>query len=81
MEKRCAYFGCMSPMFHSENPRQKYCCRKCCTLANTRSERSRATQNARHAAIMANPALRKKKSRRSSRAAYLAGRLPRWMYD
>jgi hypothetical protein len=83
MEKRCAYFGCMHPMFTPTSPTQKYCCHECTVKANNKSARAVAAHKVRDAAISADPEKRKKRSYAAAAYGYKNAmnvkKLPPWM--
>lgn len=83
MQKRCAYFGCMHPLFESDDGRRKYCSDQCCRNAMDRSENTKRLHKAYDMKIAADPVLSKKKANRAAKSNYermsATGKLPPWM--
>lgn len=78
---RCAYFGCMHPLFDSSNGRKKYCSAECMTKANHRGAAARRSRAKFKAKLDANPDLKKQRALKYEMASYRNGHLPKWMYS
>ena len=79
---RCAYFGCMHPLFESDDKRRKYCSEECRVKANRRSAAQVASTKKYNAKVAADPVLKKQASYRSTERRYKTGKnLPKWMYS
>lgn len=77
---RCAYFGCMHPIFDpKETGTRKYCSRECCLKARNRSQKRREW-NKNHFGIMSDEE-KKRLKRLQYQSNYRSGKLPKWMYD
>lgn len=79
---RCAYFGCMHPMFEPTHHSQKYCSHECERKAQGRSETKHRANERMAAKIKADPALAKKVADKKARGNYkhiMRRKLPPWM--
>lgn len=83
MEKRCAYFGCMHPMFTPKHHSQKYCSEECAKRGNRRVP-SRMAANKANKFSFVTPEMNKKAAQNRRKKNYAKGakaKLPPWMFS
>ena len=83
-QKRCAYFGCMHPMFEPTHGAQKYCCDECAKKGGRRAP-SRIAANKKHDySPLKTPEMVRKSNANRNKKKYSRGAkadLPPWMFS